>query len=192
MDADLSGSSKTKSLQRLILKIRKLQHCWTGFDGWGSWVTLSGHVVCASTFAMFAAGRSIWNYKKFNRLYECKCKVCATHAGYFGRKMVRAIKLSKDIAHEDSGMLVVNPADAVSAKETFKWSTDTDGPLRTLDWVDHPECQWFMMSSRHQDWEGKCNSGRQWCINHHGFGDHGIQMRLKQLKTCWRGRVGLV
>ena len=58
-------------------------------------IALSGHVVCASTFAMFAAGRAYEIIRNSIGYTNANVKVCATHAGITVGEEVRAIKLSK-------------------------------------------------------------------------------------------------
>ena len=118
MDADLSGSTKTKGFAKAYPE--RFVNCGIAEQDLmaeAAGIALSGHVVCASTFAIFG-------YTNAN------VKVCATHAGITVGEDGASHQTFEDIAlmREIPGMLVVNPADAVSAKKLLNEVVDTDGP----------------------------------------------------------------
>ena len=82
MDADLSGSTKTKNFakaypERFVNCGISEQDLYAEATG----IALSGHVVCASTFAMFAAGRAYEIIRNSIGYTGANVKICATHAG---------------------------------------------------------------------------------------------------------------
>ena len=93
-------------------------------------IALSGHVVCASTFAMFAAGRAYEIIRNSIGYTGANVKICATHSGITVGEDGASHQTFEDIAlmREIPGMVVVNPADAVSAGALLKKVVDMDGP----------------------------------------------------------------
>ena len=82
MDADLSGSTKTGVFaktypERFFNMGIAEQNMYAAAAG----LALSGKVVCASTFAMFAAGRAFEIIRNSIGYTGANVKVCATHAG---------------------------------------------------------------------------------------------------------------
>ena len=82
MDADLSGSTKTKEFAKVFPE-RFVQSGIAEQDlmAEAAGIALSGHVVCASTFAMFAAGRAYEIIRNSIGYTGANVKICATHAG---------------------------------------------------------------------------------------------------------------
>ena len=131
MDADLSGSTKTKGFAQAYPE--RFVNCGIAEQDLmaeAAGIALSGHVVCASTFAMFAAGRAYEIIRNSIGYTNANVKVCATHAGITVGEDGASHQTFEDIAlmREIPGMLVVNPADAVSAKKLLNEVVDTDGP----------------------------------------------------------------
>ena len=131
MDADLSGSTKTKGFAKAYPE--RFVNCGIAEQDLmaeAAGIALSGHVVCASTFAMFAAGRAYEIIRNSIGYTNANVKVCATHAGITVGEDGASHQTFEDIAlmREIPGMLVVNPADAVSAKKLLNEVVDTDGP----------------------------------------------------------------
>ena len=82
MDADLSGSTKTKGFAKAYPE--RFVNCGIAEQDLmaeAAGIALSGHVVCASTFAMFAAGRAYEIIRNSIGYTNANVKVCATHAG---------------------------------------------------------------------------------------------------------------
>ena len=131
MDADLSGSTKTKGFAKAYPE--RFVNCGIAEQDLmaeAAGIALSGHVVCASTFAMFAAGRAYEIIRNSIGYTNANVKVCATHAGITVGEDGASHQTFEDIAlmREIPGMLVVNPADAVSAKKLLNEVVDTEGP----------------------------------------------------------------
>lgn len=131
MDADLSGSTKTKEFAKTYPQ--RFVNCGIAEQDLmaeAAGIALSGHVVCASTFAMFAAGRAYEIIRNSIGYTNANVKVCATHAGITVGEDGASHQTFEDIAlmREIPGMVVVNPADAVSAKKLLNEVVDTEGP----------------------------------------------------------------
>lgn len=131
MSADLSGSNKTDGFEkaypeRFIEMGISEQDMYAEAAG----LALSGKVVCASSFAMFAAGRAYEIIRNSIGYTGANVKVCATHAGITVGEDGASHQTFEDIALMRSipNMMVVNPADAVSAKALLGSVVDTYGP----------------------------------------------------------------
>jgi transketolase len=131
MDADLSGSTKTNGFakaypERFVQSGISEQDMIAEAVG----IALSGHVVCASTFAMFAAGRAYEIIRNSVGYTGANVKVCATHAGITVGEDGASHQTFEDIAlmREIPGMKVVVPADAVSAKKLLGEVVADEGP----------------------------------------------------------------
>lgn len=131
MDADLSGSTKTKEFARVFPE-RFVQSGIAEQDlmAEAAGIALSGHVVCASTFAMFATGRAYEIIRNSIGYTGANVKICATHAGITVGEDGASHQTFEDIAlmREIPGMVVINPSDAVSAKKLLKQAVDMEGP----------------------------------------------------------------
>ena len=131
MDADLSGSTKTKGFAQAYPE--RFINCGIAEQDLmaeAAGIALSGHVVGASTFAMFATGRAYEIIRNSIGYTHANVKVCATHAGITVGEDGASHQTFEDIAlmREIPGMTVVNPADAVSARKLLDEVVDTDGP----------------------------------------------------------------
>ena len=131
MDADLSKSTMTAEFAKAYpdrffnMGIAE-QNLYAAACG----LALSGKVVCASTFAMFAAGRAFEIIRNSIGYTHANVKVCATHAGITVGEDGASHQTFEDIAlmRTIPGMTVVNPSDAVSARELLKQVIDMNGP----------------------------------------------------------------
>ncbi|MBQ0004823.1 MAG: transketolase family protein [Clostridiales bacterium] len=131
MSADLSGSNKTDGFEkaypeRFIESGISEQDMYAEAAG----LALSGKVVCASTFAMFAAGRAYEIIRNSIAYTGANVKICATHGGITVGEDGASHQTFEDIAlmREIPGMVVLNPADAVSAKALLAETVAADGP----------------------------------------------------------------
>ena len=131
MDADLSGSTKTKEFAKVYPE-RFVQSGISEQDmlAEAAGIALSGHVVCASSFAMFAAGRPYEIIRNSIGYTGANVKICATHAGITVGEDGASHQTFEDIAlmREIPGMTVISPADAVSAKILMDQELDREGP----------------------------------------------------------------
>jgi transketolase len=93
-------------------------------------LALSGKIVCASTFAMFASGRAFEIIRNSIGYTHANVKVCATHAGITVGEDGASHQTFEDIAlmRTIPGMTVVNPSDGASAAELLRQVIAMDGP----------------------------------------------------------------
>ena len=131
MDADLSKSTMTAEFAKVYperffnMGIAE-QNLYAAACG----LALSGKVVCASTFAMFAAGRAFEIIRNSIGYTHANVKICATHAGITVGEDGASHQTFEDIAlmRTIPGMTVVNPSDGASAKELIRQVIDMEGP----------------------------------------------------------------
>ena len=131
MDADLSGSTKTKDFQKVFPdRFFNAGIAEQDLMGIATGLALSGKTVCASTFAMFASGRAFEIIRNSIGYTGANVKVCATHAGITVGEDGASHQTFEDIAlmRTIPGMTVVSPCDAVSAKILLKQVVDMQGP----------------------------------------------------------------
>ena len=93
-------------------------------------MALSGKVVCASTFAMFATGRAFEIIRNSIGYTHANVKVCATHAGITVGEDGASHQTFEDIAlmRTIPGMTVINPCDGVSTEVLLKQAIAYNGP----------------------------------------------------------------
>ncbi len=131
MDADLSGSTKTGMFAKAYPdRFFNMGIAEQGMYATAAGLALSGKTVCASTFAMFAAGRAYEIIRNSIGYNKANVKICATHAGITVGEDGASHQTFEDIAlmREIPGMTVLNPSDAVSAKKLIRLAVDFDGP----------------------------------------------------------------
>ena len=131
MDADLSGSTKTKEFAKVYPeRFFNMGIAEQNLYGTAAGLALSGKVVCASTFAMFAAGRAFEIIRNSIGYTGANVKVCATHAGITVGEDGASHQTFEDLAlmRTIPGMMVVNPSDGVSAKILLKQVVAEYGP----------------------------------------------------------------
>lgn len=131
MDADLSKSTMTAEFkkefpERFFNMGIAEQNLYATACG----LALSGKVVCASTFAMFAAGRAFEIIRNSIGYTRANVKVCATHAGITVGEDGASHQTFEDLAlmRTIPGMTVVNPCDGVSTMALMKQVVEHDGP----------------------------------------------------------------
>ena len=82
MDADLSGSTKTAMFAKEFPeRFFNMGIAEQNLYGAATGLAMSGKVVCASTFAMFAAGRAFEIIRNSIGYTGANVKICASHAG---------------------------------------------------------------------------------------------------------------
>ena len=93
-------------------------------------LALSGKVVCASTFAMFAAGRAFEIIRNSIGYTGSNVKICATHAGITVGEDGASHQSVEDIAIMRSipNMKVFQPCDARETEQIIKAVADIEGP----------------------------------------------------------------
>ena len=131
MDADLSKSTMTAEFkkefpERFFNMGIAEQNLYATACG----LALSGKVVCASTFAMFAAGRAFEIIRNSIGYTNANVKICATHAGITVGEDGASHQTFEDLALMRSipGMTVINPSDGVSAGILLEQAVAMDGP----------------------------------------------------------------
>lgn len=131
MDADLSKSTMTAEFSKTYPeRFFNMGIAEQNLYGTACGLALSGKVVCASTFAMFAAGRAFEVIRNSIGYTGANVKICATHAGITVGEDGASHQTFEDLAlmRTIPGMTVVNPSDGVSAKLLLRQVVDFDGP----------------------------------------------------------------
>ena len=131
LDADLSGSTKTKEVKAVAPE----QHYNMGIAegnmmAVAAGLAASGNIVFASSFAMFATGRAFEQIRNSIGYPHLNVKVCASHAGLTvgedgaSHQSIEDISLMRGIP----GMTVICPADAVETDKVIRAVAEIDGP----------------------------------------------------------------
>lgn len=131
MDADLSGSTKTAEFRKVFPdRFFNMGIAEQNMYGQAAGLALSGKIVCASTFAMFATGRAFEIIRNSIGYTNANVKICASHAGITVGEDGASHQTFEDIAlmRTIPGMTVVNPSDAVSAKKLIRQVVAMEGP----------------------------------------------------------------
>ena len=99
-------------------------------DSCRSW-RFRAKTVCASTFAMFAAGRAFEIIRNSIGYTRANVKICATHAGITVGEDGASHQTFEDIAlmRTIPGMTVINPSDGVSAAKLLEQAVAMYGPV---------------------------------------------------------------
>ena len=130
MSADLSGSNKTDIFEKAFPE-RFIEAGISEQDMYAeaAGIAHSGHVVAASTFAMFAAGRAYEIIRNTIAHTNANVKVCATHGGITVGEDGASHQTFEDIAlmRVLPNMTVISPADAVSAKKLLRQEFEREG-----------------------------------------------------------------
>ena len=131
MDADLSGSTKTGMFAKEYPdRFFNMGIAEQNMYGVASGLALSGKIVCASTFAMFATGRAFEIIRNSIGYTGANVKICSSHAGITVGEDGASHQTFEDIAlmRTIPGMMVVNPSDAVAAKKLLRQIVQVNGP----------------------------------------------------------------
>lgn len=131
LDADLSKSTKTNNFKEAYPeRFFNMGIAEQNLMGVSAGLAAAGKVPFASTFAMFAAGRAFEIIRNSICYPKLNVKVCATHAGITvgedgaSHQAIEDISLMRSIPN----MVVVNPADAVSAEKLLFEVAEYQGP----------------------------------------------------------------
>ena len=94
-------------------------------------LSTTGHIVFASSFAMFAAGRAFEQVRNSIGYPHLNVKIGATHAGISVGEDGASHQCCEDIALMRSipGMIIINPADDVEARAAVMAAAEIDGPV---------------------------------------------------------------
>jgi transketolase len=131
MDADLSKSTMTAEFGKTYPeRFFNMGIAEQNLYGAAAGIALSGKVVCASTFAMFAAGRAFEIIRNSIGYTKANVKICATHAGITVGEDGASHQTFEDLAlmRTIPGMTVINPSDGVSAKKLLEQAVEMYGP----------------------------------------------------------------
>ena len=131
LDADLSGSTKTKEFAKEFPdRFFNMGIAEQNLYGTSAGMAISGKIVCASTFAMFAAGRAFEIIRNSIGYTRANVKICATHAGITVGEDGASHQTIEDIAlmRTIPGMVVVNPSDGISTTKLMEQVVAFNGP----------------------------------------------------------------
>ena len=123
MDADLSKSTMTAEFGKTYPdRFFNMGIAEQNLYGAAAGLALSGKIVCASTFAMFATGRAFEIIRNSIGYTRANVKICATHAGITVGEDGASHQTFEDIAlmRTVPGMTVINPSVGVSAKKLLE------------------------------------------------------------------------
>ena len=132
MDADLSKSTMTAEFGKVFPeRFINMGIAEQNLYGAATGMAISGKVVCASTFAMFATGRAFEIVRNSIGYTRANVKICATHAGITVGEDGASHQTFEDMAlmRTIPDMTVVNPCDCVSAKKLIRQAVAMDGPV---------------------------------------------------------------
>ncbi|GAB4434829.1 MAG: transketolase family protein [Turneriella sp.] len=132
LDADLSGSTKTKKFsEKYPERFFNYGVAEQNLIGQAAGFALSGLIPVASSFAMFAAGRA-WEIFRNSVCYpHLNVKVAATHAGITLGEDGASHQIIEDLAltRVMPGLAVLVPADYYQAAAAIKTAVAYEGPV---------------------------------------------------------------
>lgn len=132
LDADLAEATKTVIFKKKFPE--RFFDCGIAENnmfGVAAGLATAGKIPFASTFAMFAAGRSYEQIRNSIGYPHLNVKICATHAGISVGEDGATHQCSEDIAlmRTIPGMVVINPSDAVEARAAIEAAIKYNGPM---------------------------------------------------------------
>ena len=132
LDADLAAATKTGTFKKAFPE--RFFDCGIAENnmiGAATGMALMGKIPFASTFAMFAAGRSYEQVRNSIGYPHNNVKIGATHAGITVGEDGATHQCCEDIAlmRTIPGMVIINPADAVEARLAVKAAIEYVGPV---------------------------------------------------------------
>ena len=131
MDADLSKSTMTAEFGKAYPdRFFNMGIAEQNMLAAAAGLAVSGKIVCASTFAMFATGRAYEIVRNSIGYMKANVKICATHAGITVGEDGASHQTFEDIAlmRAIPGMTVINPGDGVSAGMLLEKAIELNGP----------------------------------------------------------------
>jgi len=132
MDADLAHATQTMMFKEVCPeRFFNAGIAENNMIGVAAGLSTCGYIPFASTFAMFAAGRSYDQVRNMLGYPHNNVKICATHAGISVGEDGATHQCNEDIAlmRVIPGMVVMNPADDTEAKSCIKAAVDYQGPV---------------------------------------------------------------
>ncbi len=132
LDADLAAATKTGTFKKKFPD--RFVDCGIAEGNMmliAAGLSTTGVIPFASTFAMFAAGRAYEQIRNGIGYPHLNVKIGATHAGITVGEDGATHQCLEDLAlmREIPGMVVMNPADAVEAKELVQAAIEHVGPV---------------------------------------------------------------
>ena len=132
LDADLAGATKTDKFKKEFPD--RFIDCGIAEQnmmGIAAGLSTCGKVPFASTFAMFAAGRAYEQIRNTIGYPHLNVKIGASHAGISVGEDGATHQCNEDIAlmRTIPGMTIINPSDAVEARQAVKAAYEIDGPV---------------------------------------------------------------
>lgn len=132
MDADLAAATKTGMFKKAFPdKFYDAGIAESNMIGIAAGLAATGHIVFASSFAMFAAGRAFEQVRNSIGYTHLNVKIGATHAGISVGEDGATHQCNEDIAlmRTIPGMTIINPSDDVEAKAAVRAAYELDGPV---------------------------------------------------------------
>ncbi len=131
LDADLAAATKTSTFKKAFPD--RFFDCGIAENNMinvAVGLSLSGKIPFASTFAMFAAGRSYEQIRNSIGYPHTNVKIGATHAGITVGEDGATHQCNEDLAlmRTIPGMTILNPADAVEARLAVEAAIKMQGP----------------------------------------------------------------
>ena len=132
LDADLAEATKTCVFKKKFPE--RFFDCGIAENnmfGVAAGLATTGKIPFASTFAMFAAGRSFDQVRNSIGYPHLNVKICATHGGVSVGEDGATHQCCEDMAlmRTIPGMVVMNPADAVEARCAVEAAIKYNGPV---------------------------------------------------------------
>lgn len=132
LDADLAAATKTATFKKAFPD--RFFDCGIAENnmmGVAAGLSIAGKIPFASSFAMFAAGRSFEQVRNTIGYPHLNVKIGATHAGVTVGEDGATHQCNEDIAlmRTIPGMVVINPADATEARLAVKAAIEHEGPV---------------------------------------------------------------
>ena len=132
LDADLAAATKTGIFKKKFPE--RFFDCGIAENnmfGVAAGLSTTGKIPFASTFAMFAAGRSFDQIRNSIGYPHLNVKIGATHAGITVGEDGASHQCNEDIAlmRTIPGMVILNPADAVEARCAVEAAIKHEGPV---------------------------------------------------------------
>ncbi|MBR3423430.1 MAG: transketolase family protein [Clostridia bacterium] len=132
LDADLAAATKTGIFKKAYPD--RFFDCGIAENnmiGVAVGLSLTGKIPFASSFAMFAAGRSFEQVRNSVGYPHCNVKIGATHAGITVGEDGATHQCCEDIAlmRTIPGLVILNPADGVEARLAVKAAIEHVGPV---------------------------------------------------------------
>lgn len=163
LDADLAGATKTAMFKKACPeRFFDMGIAEGDMMGTAAGLAVSGKIPFASTFAIFAAGRGFEQIRNSICYPNINVKIAATHAGVTvgedggSHQAIEDISLMRSLPN----MVVLNPADAVEARQMVLAAAEYVGPMylrfgRAANPVIHDESYKFELGKGEVVKEGK-------------------------------------